>query len=139
LLFSGDQKNMQMSLGTLTESNSPFVKTRPKLVVRKRFQRKHRLKASLLVLVVQHHHRRYTQRLLAVSARGRFTLEILHEPVREVIRRTRTPRCLCSLRPAMRTCVLDAIFERVAVERSPTCKPNANCLYRISIHDFNLN
>jgi hypothetical protein len=26
LLFSGDQKNAQMSLGTLTESNSPFAK-----------------------------------------------------------------------------------------------------------------
>src|SRR4029077_578942 len=98
-------------------------------------RRENSLEAALLVLGVQHYHGRHAQRLLAVAARRRLTLQILHETVREGICRPGTPACLGPLCAAMRACVLDAVLERVAVKRGAAGNTTAKCLYRVSIHD----
>jgi hypothetical protein len=85
------------------------------LVARERLDCEDRLKAPLLVLIVQHDDRHYAQRMFATPARSRLSLQILDESVGEVISGSRPPCCFRSLLTALRASKLHAIFQRVAM------------------------
>ena len=110
----------------------------PKLVAGKRFQRKHRLKAPLFVLVVQHHHRHNLQRMLTAAAGRSFAFQVLNKTVREVIRRTRSSSGLRSLRPALWTGEFHTVFEGIAVQRCPAGVSYAYSFQRVSAHNRHL-
>src|ERR1700735_5015396 len=81
-----------------------------KLVVRERLDREDRLKAPLLVLIVQHDHRHHAQRVVGLPARSRLALQILDEAIRKVISSPRPPCCFRALLTALRAGKFHAIF-----------------------------
>jgi hypothetical protein len=95
----------------------------------------HGVKAPLLALVMQQHNRRKVQRLLAVATGAHLALQILHEPIREVICRAWSASGLRPVRPAVRTREFDQILLRVAVQRGPTCISDSYCIKRSTAHD----
>jgi len=82
------------------------------------------LKATLFVLIVQHHNRSHVQRLFAVAAGGQFSLQILQESVGETVECASAPGRLLSCMAAMRAHEFDQIFLRIAIQCRPACVTN---------------
>src|ERR1700722_13643309 len=73
--------------------------------------------------------------MFAIAAGCRFAFQILNESVGEVIRSARPASCLGAFGSALRTGEFHAVFERIAIQRSPGGVTHADCLQRISAHD----
>jgi hypothetical protein len=77
--------------------------------------RENRRKSFNLILIVQHHYRYYSHRLLAEVALHSFTLQVLQKSIRKSILGPFAPRFLLPLRAAMRTEVFHYVLLRIAV------------------------
>lgn len=93
-----------------------------------------RFKSPLLIPVMQQNHRRHMNRVLALPANRRFALQVLHESIREVVSRSRTPRRLIPRRPTIRANEFDAIFQRIAVESRPSGIAKSHCFLGCLFH-----
>src|SRR5712692_518216 len=92
------------------------------------------LEASLLVLVVQHHHRYDAQRVAACSTGRQLALQVLQEPVGEMVLRASAPGRLGAPLTAMRTGELHHVILRVAIKGGPTGVTHAHSFNGLSVH-----
>src|SRR5262249_24277371 len=100
--------------------------------------RKNSRKPSRLFLIMHHHYRYHTQRLFARMANGHFTLQVLHEAVREMIQNALAPGVLLVPRTAVRTDEFHLALLRIAVHGRPTGAANANSFCVLPVHGVNL-
>src|SRR5712692_618625 len=92
------------------------------------------LEASLLVLVVQHHHRHDAQRVAARSAGRRLALKILQEAISKMVLRASAPGRLGAPLTAVRTGELHHVLLRVAVEGGPAGVTYSHGFNGLSVH-----
>ena len=100
------------------------------LVLRSWSEGENRPEALQLVAVVQHHYRRDVQGSPAVLAGGRFALQVLHKPVREMVTGPLATRRLSSAMTAVRAHELHLVFLRVAIERRPAGVTYSDSFFR---------
>jgi hypothetical protein len=76
-------------------------------------------KAPCFILIVQHHDGNYSQRLLAGMALRDFSLQILQEAIREMVKRSLAPGIFLVSRAAVRTDEFHRVLLRIAVQSGP--------------------